>query len=201
MDEPVGDVTEFLNAVSRGDAGAEAALIQRIYADLRGIAREKLTGRAGQSLHPTDLVHEAYVRVFRGADSEEAGPRWENRRHFFFAAARAMRDVVVEKARRRASLKRGDGWERTELDELAVMVEDPRVDVLELDEALERLAKSSPLRAELVQLRYFAGLTMEQAADVLGISRRSAFREWRFVRALLFDALGGDPANDPDPSP
>jgi RNA polymerase sigma factor (TIGR02999 family) len=190
MDQPAGDLTQFLNAVARGDQGAEAALMRRLYADLRGIANRKLEGRRDQSLHPTELVHEAYLRIFPDGDPERGDePRWQNRRHFFFAASRAMRDVVVEKARRRASLKHGGRREQVEIDELVPMVEDPRLDVLELDEALERLAESAPLRAELVQLRYFAGLTMEQAAEVLGISRRQAFREWRFVRALLHDAL------------
>ena len=190
MSDPTGDVTEFLNAVARGEEGAQDALMQRLYADLRSIASHRLGGRTDQSLHPTELVSEAYLRIFPEGDPEEGDePRWENRRHFFFAASRAMRDVVVEKARRRASLKRGGYRERLELDELVPLVDDPRVDVIELDEALEKLAESAPQRAELVQLRYFAGLTMEQAAEVLGISLRTAYREWRFVRALLYDSL------------
>ncbi len=182
-----GELTLLLQAASAGDEMAADQLLDRIYAELLGIARAQLSGRRGETIQATALVHEAYLRLLDRQDGN-----WENRRNFFFAAARAMRDVVVEQARRRsaraAALRaRGDDFE-----ELTQIVEGPQLDVLALDEALGELEHASPRKFQLVQLRFFAGLTAEEAAEVLGVSLRTVERDWRFVRAHLHLELGDE---------
>ena len=193
-EQPVGD-GPVAAAVPSSPAGAAAGdeLLVGMYAQLRDLARARMANLPpGQTLQPTALVHEAYARL-------AAGPvrTWDGRRHFFFAAARAMRDVLVELARSKAGPTRGGTWRRTPLDpDRADPASGPgspfgtaAEDVLAVDEALAALAAHDPFKAQLVELRYFAGLTMDEAADVLGESTRSLDRHWRFARAWLRDRL------------
>lgn len=179
FDTTKDEVTRLLQAIGNGQVGANAELLDRLYGVLRGIAVSEVGARRDGTLQPTALVHEAYLRLLHRESS------WESRGHFFFAAARAMRDVLVEQARRRISLKRGGAWKREELEDLTLLIEPPDIDILALDEALDELARTYPRQHQLVQLRFFAGLDSEETAKVLGISRRTAERDWRFVRARL----------------
>jgi RNA polymerase sigma factor (TIGR02999 family) len=164
------------------EAGQAAAdLLPAVYAELRGLARA-LTARLppGQTLQPTALVHEAYLKLVRDHD-----PGWEGRRHFFAAAAQAMREILVDQARRKASRKRGGDARRLELTEGLALIEPPAEDVLALDEAVARLQAEAPQLAEVVMLRYYTGLSMEEAAGVVGRSLSTLTREWRQARAWL----------------
>jgi RNA polymerase sigma factor (TIGR02999 family) len=167
-------------------------LLPELYTELRRLAAA-LTGqlRPGQTLQPTALVHEAYLRLVRGP-----GTGWEGRRHFFGAAARAMREILIEQARRKDSLKRGGGARRVELSEGLALIEPPADDLLALDEAIQQLQAERPHLAEVVQLRYYTGLSVEETADVVGRSVSTITREWRFARAWLAGRLG--PAGDSD---
>ena len=172
------------------DPGAASDLLPLIYVQLRELARARMAGLPpGQTLEPTALVHEAFARLATGRVLT-----WDGRRHFFFAAARAMRDVLVELARAKAGPKRGGGWGRRPLDADLPAGDAPpgtaAEDVLAIHEALAELAVRDPAKAQLVELRYFAGLTMDEAADVLGESPRTLHRHWRFARAWLRDRLG-----------
>lgn len=182
---PQHDVTRLLHAIGRGEVGADDALLLRIYEELRAIARRKMAHTPpGQTLHPTALVHEAYVRLVGDGD---AG--WESRRHFFFAAARAMQDVLGREARRKAALKRGSAMKRTNVDDLVLAIEAPAADMLALNEALEQLEREDPRKHRLVQLRFFAGLSAEEAAEVLGVTVRTVERDWRYIRGRLHKEL------------
>jgi RNA polymerase sigma factor (TIGR02999 family) len=139
----------------------------------------------GQTLQPTALVHEAYLRLTGKSDAA-----WESRRHFFFAAARAMRDILVEQARRKARPVRGGGQRRQELDEACAVIEPPADNVLAVHEALGELEKQDPVKAQIVLLRYFSGLTTAETAEVLGLAERTLDRQWRFIRAWLLKKLG-----------
>jgi RNA polymerase sigma factor (TIGR02999 family) len=158
-----------------------AELLPELYAELRRLAAA-LTARLrpGQTLQPTALVHEAYLRLVGGRD-----PGWEGRRHFFGAAARAMREILIEQARRKGSRKHGGAARRVELSEGLALIEPPADDLLALDEAIERLRAERPHVAEVVQLRYYAGLSVEETAAVVGRSVSTVVREWRFARAWL----------------
>jgi RNA polymerase sigma factor (TIGR02999 family) len=162
-----------------------------VYDELRRLATEKIAHeRPGQTLQATALVHEAYVRL---VDQDKAPP-WNSRGHFFAAAAEAMRRVLVENARRKQGVKHGGGRQRLDLDEACPIVQPPCDDLLALDEALTRLAAQDPIRAELVKLRFFAGLTMPEVAQALGLSLATAERHWTFVRTWLFAELtDGEP--------
>jgi RNA polymerase sigma factor (TIGR02999 family) len=185
----MSDLTELLNAVEDGDAHAAAQLLPLIYAELRTLAAQKLAQEApGQTLQATALVHEAYIRLL-GGDGCAAEPHWENCRHFFAAAAEAMRRILIDRARDKHRLKRGGGWRRLRLDHIDLSVDEPPEELVALDDALQKLAQADPLCAELVKLRFFAGLTLEQAAKALGIARRSADRYWAFARSWLYDEL------------
>jgi RNA polymerase sigma factor (TIGR02999 family) len=178
----MSEVTRILSAIEQGDAQAAGQLLPLVYDELRRLAARKLAGeKPGQTLTATALVHEAYLRLVGPADE----PRWESRGHFYAAAAEAMRRILVEKARRKQSLKRGGGLARRELAEADLAAPEPREDLLALEEALDRLAARDKVKADLVQLRYFAGLTGEQAARALGISRATADRHWAYARAWL----------------
>jgi RNA polymerase sigma factor (TIGR02999 family) len=180
------EVTTLLRAVQAGDDSAAARLLPLVYDELRKLARARLARLPpGQTLQPTALVHEAYLRLVGKADLQ-----LESTKHFFFAAARAMRDILVERARRKAGPRRGGGRHRVELRDSAAACEPPAADVLALHEALAELEKEDPFKAQLVNVRYFAGMTMEEAAQVLGTSVRSLHRHWRFVRAWLKSRLG-----------
>jgi len=179
----MSDVTRILNAIEQGDARAVDELLPAVYQELRHLAAWKLSQEhPGQTLQATALVHEAYIRLV-GSEVQS----WKSRSHFFGAAAEAMRRILIENARRKQSLKRGGALQRIDLDE-AIMINDrpsQADELLALDEALQKLAKKDKVKAELVKLRYFAGLTYEQAADILGISRATAERYWDYARSWL----------------
>ena len=184
---PMSDVTQILSAIEQGDPKAAEQLLPLVYNELRNLAIQKL-GRVppGQTLQPTALVHEAYLRLVGGGDQ-----LWDSRGHFFAAAAEAMRRILVENARKKGSRKRGGDRARADFDVDQLVVPDLREDVLALDEALERLAAADPEAARLVQLRYFAGLTLAEAAKVMDVSPRTADRLWAYARAWLHQALEG----------
>jgi RNA polymerase sigma factor (TIGR02999 family) len=178
-------VSAVLQAAQAGDRQAAADLLPLVYAELHELARARLARQApGQTLQPTALVHEAYVRI--AGDSHVT---WQGRQHFFFAAARAMRDILVEQARRKAGPKQGGGRRREELDEACAVLEPPSDDVLAVHEALAELEARDPLKAQIVLLRYFTGLTMDETATVLGVPERTLDRHWRYIRAWLMKRL------------
>jgi RNA polymerase sigma factor (TIGR02999 family) len=181
----MSDVTRILSAIERGDAKATDELLPLVYEELRVLAAQKLSHEPpGQTLQATALVHEAYLRLV--GDEPQS---WQNRGHFFAAAAEAMRRILVEKARSRKCAKRGGGIERVDLNDALRAVEASPEGLLALDEALTSLGHEDPEAAELVKLAYFGGLSLEQAAEVLGISGRSAYRHWAFARAWLFKVV------------
>jgi RNA polymerase sigma factor (TIGR02999 family) len=177
--------TRILSSIEQGDPSAAQELLPLVYDELRRLAAEKLAQEPpGQTLQPTALVHEAYLRL---VDVDQA-QHWNSRGHFFAACAEAMRRILVESARRKRRPKHGGDRQRIDLDE-ALDVIDPQEDLLALDAALTRLAEQQPMKAELVKLRYFGGLTLEETAGFLGISVATAKRYWIVARAWLFDAL------------
>jgi len=182
----VADVTYLLTAIERGDPDAAGQLWPLVYDELRRLAGAQMAReRAGHTLDATALVHEAYLRL-----AGEAGAGFANRRHFFAAAARAMRHILVEHARGKGRRKRGGGQrEHPDLDALAVG--GPAEDLLALHDALDQLAAHDPVKAQLVELRFFAGLTLEQAAESLDVSPSTADRAWRYARAWLYTAMAG----------
>jgi RNA polymerase sigma factor (TIGR02999 family) len=193
----MAEVTQLLNAIDRGDPHAAADLLPLVYDELRRLAATRLAAEpSGNTLQPTALVHEAYLRLV-GAPG---GDQWDHRGHFFAAAAEAMRRILVESARRRRSLKRGSGQMQEGLDEQQIAAPQPAEDLLALDEALDRLAARDPVKAKLVKLRYFAGLTIEDAAEALAISPATAKRYWTFARTWLFQEITGDAQRPDDPS-
>jgi RNA polymerase sigma factor (TIGR02999 family) len=184
----MSDITRILNAIEQGQPQAAAQLLPLVYDELRRLAAQKLAQEnPGQTLQPTALVHEAYLRLV----SADEGQLWNGRGHFFAAAAEAMRRILVENARRKASQKRGGGQQRLDIDDLALAAPADSDDLLALDEALTGLAAADPQAAELVKLRHFAGLTVSQAAEVLGVSPRTADFLWAYARAYLLRSLGG----------
>jgi RNA polymerase sigma factor (TIGR02999 family) len=195
----MNDVTQVLDAIARGDPHAADRLLPLVYDELRRLAAQRLAHEApGQTLQATALVHEAYLRLVGGGDPAKP---WNGRGHFFAAAAEAMRRILVENARRRRSLKRGGGLVRQNLDDLQLAAPQPAEDLLALDDALDRLAVVDPVKAELVKLRYFAGMTIEEAADALGISSATAKRSWAYARAWLYQAVGGAPLKSGNSQP
>jgi RNA polymerase sigma factor (TIGR02999 family) len=185
----MSEVTQILADIEAGDPHAAEQLLPLVYEELRKLAAQKLAEeKLGQTLQATALVHEAYLRL---VDTEKA-QHWNSRRHFFAAAAEAMRRVLVERARSRSSCKRGGGRERLDLEELAVASPERPDELLALDEALTRLAAVEPQAAELVHLRFFAGQNMSESADLLGLSLRSTHRLWAYAKAWLFQELERD---------
>jgi RNA polymerase sigma factor (TIGR02999 family) len=180
-------VTQILNAIERGDAKATDELLPLVYEELRLLAAQKLSHESpGQTLQATALVHEAYLRLVGGEPQS-----WENRGHFFSAAAEAMRRILIDNARRKKSLKRGGGRLPIDLDgSLAADDTERAEELLMLDEALAKLARQDPTKAQLVELRYFAGLTIEQAAHALNISHATAERYWDYARSWLRVEIG-----------
>jgi RNA polymerase sigma factor (TIGR02999 family) len=178
----MADVTQILAAAEAGDPKASAELLPLVYAELRTLAAVRLADeKPGHTLQPTALVHEAYLRLVGG----DADRRWNGRGHFFAAAAEAMRRILVDQARRRNATKRGGDADRHPLDEAEVPTREPDDRLLAVHEALDDLARADPDSAALVKLRFFAGMTMDQAADALGISVRSAHGLWAYARAWL----------------
>ena len=198
-DRVMSEVTRVLSAMEQGDLHAAEQLLPLVYDELRRLAAQKLAQEnPGQTLQATALVHEAYLRlVGNPSPNSKQSPitkrqpqRWDNRGHFFAAAAEAIRRILIENARKKNCLRHGGGRRRVDLDEALILAESPRDDLLALDEALSRLAALEPAKAELVKLRYFAGLPIEQAADLLGISRSTAKRYWTYARAWLLAEIG-----------
>jgi RNA polymerase sigma factor (TIGR02999 family) len=187
----MSEVTRILSAIEQGDPRAAEQLLPLVYEELRNLAAHKLAReKSGQTLQATALVHEAYIRLL---DSESAS-HWNSRAHFFAAAAEAMRRILVENARHKGRLRHGGGRRRVDVDEACLVAAAPSEDVLALDEALTRLAELDPLRSELVKLRFFGGLTMPEAAVLLGISLTTAERHWTFARTWLYAELSDDEA-------
>jgi RNA polymerase sigma factor (TIGR02999 family) len=185
----MSDVTRILDAIQAGEPQAAAELLPLVYAELRRLAARKLAGEApGQTLDATALVHEAYLRLVGPDDAH----RYADRRHFFAAAAQAMRHILVDKARRKRCEKHGGGARRVVLNDAVPAPPSADGELLALDEALTRLAAEDPEAVEVVQLRYFAGLSVEEAAHNLGISRATAYRHWTFARAWLAHELSGE---------
>jgi RNA polymerase sigma factor (TIGR02999 family) len=183
------EITQILNAIEGGDAHAAGQLLPLVYAELRQLAAQKLAQeRPGQTLQATALVHEAYLRLV-GKEDEQ---RWGSRGHFFAAAAEAMRRILIDAARRKRRLKRGGERQRVPLESLDAPADFRADDVLALDEALVAFAAEDADKAELVKLRFYAGLTLEDAAHCLGISRATASRHWSYARAWLFQRLQAD---------
>jgi len=183
----MSDVTQILSDIEQGKSQATEKLLPLVYDELRKLAASKLAGESvGNTLDATALVHEAYIKL---VDVEKAR-NWSSRSHFFAAAATAMRRILIDNARKKHSQKRGGGMQRKDLD--AVPVPKTDEELLALDEALEKLAAQDPLKAQLVELRFFAGLTSDQAAEVLGISPTTADRYWAFARAWLQTEVRGN---------
>jgi RNA polymerase sigma factor (TIGR02999 family) len=182
----MSDVTQILSAIEQGDPSAAAQLLPLVYDELRRLAAQRLAQeKPGQTLQATALVHEAYLRL---VGKERIG-HWQGRGHFFAAAAEAMRRILINRARDRGRLKRGGGWRRLRLEHIDLSLADPPDELLILNDALDQLAQVDPACAELVKLRFFAGLTLDEAAETLGVVRRTANRYWAFARSWLYAAL------------
>jgi RNA polymerase sigma factor (TIGR02999 family) len=182
----MNDVTQILSAMERGDPAASEQLLPLVYQELRKLAAAKLSNeKPGQTIQPTVLVHEAYVRLVDG----DASRQWNGRGHFFAAAAEAMRRILIENARRKQSERKGGGRKRLDLDAVNPTSEVRDEELLALDEALSRLEDRWPEKAKLVKLRYFAGMTIPEAAQALGVSHATAERHWTFARAWLHSQL------------
>jgi RNA polymerase sigma factor (TIGR02999 family) len=187
----MSDITVILSAIKEGDPAAAEKLLALVYDELRRLAAQKLAHeKPGQTLDPTALVHEAYLRLFGNG----AAPHWQGRGHFFGSAAEAMRRILIESARRKKRLRHGGDRQQVELpvQELALDQGAPE-DLLALDEALVKLDREDPAAAHLVKLRYFTGLSIEQAAEILGVSRATAYENWNYARAWLRCELQGSP--------
>jgi RNA polymerase sigma factor (TIGR02999 family) len=185
----MSDVTRLLDAAASGDRQAAADLLPVVYEELRKLAAARMAAESpDQTLQPTALVHEAYLRLVGPADNA----RWDNRGHFFAAAAEAMRRMLVERARRKKSAKHGGGHRRIDADTVAIAAPGINDDVVAIDEALDRLAAVDRVKADLVKLRFFAGLTIEEAAEALGISSATAKRYWAYSRAWLYQQVAGE---------
>jgi RNA polymerase sigma factor (TIGR02999 family) len=189
----MADVTQILSAIEQGDPRAAEQLLPLVYDELRKLAALRLADeKTGQTLDGTALVHEAYLRLV----GVEQSRHWNSRGHFFGAAAEAMRRILVESARRKRAGKHGGGRRRVNLDEADALAAAAPDDLLALDEAFDRLAAHDPVAAQLVKLHCFAGLTVEQAAEALDLSRSNAYRLWTFARAWLHSQLAGRPDGD-----
>ena len=200
------EVTRILDAIKQGDTHAADQLLPLVYEELRRLAERKLAHeKPGQTLQATALVHEAYLRLVASSTNESPESRqcWNSGGHFFAAAAEAMRRILIENARRKKAEKRGGALRRIDLKDVDVPGGVPATDLLALDEALTRFAAQDPVKAELVKLRYFVGLSVEEAAGVLGISRATAARHWDYARSWLYSELRGrGPEGDsPEKSP
>jgi len=210
----MADVTRILSQIEQGDSRAAEALLPLVYDELRKLAAAKLAQeKPGQTLQATALVHEAYLRLVKqGAGSQESGVgegnsistpdprsptpiRWDSRGHFFGAAAEAMRRILVEQARKKQSLRQGGEWQQQALENVEIAVPEPEVDLIAIHEALGKLERIDPVAAQLVKLRYFAGLTIPQAAAALAISSTTADRYWAYARSWLHAELAQGPSS------
>ena len=181
----MSDLTQILERVEQGDGKAADELLPLVYDELRKLAAAKMAQEAaGNTLQPTALVHEAWLRLV-GAPEQD----WNSRNHFFMAAAQAMRRILIERARQKARLKRGGDQHRVPLEELELATNADSETLLLIEEAMERLAKADPVKARLVELRFFTGLSLEEAAQVLGVSTPTAKRYWAYARAWLFQEI------------
>jgi RNA polymerase sigma factor (TIGR02999 family) len=196
----MNQVTRILSAIEEGDPHASEKLLPLVYDELRKLAAHKLAHETpGQTLQATALVHEAYLRLVASSNPSEASPRrksgespqWNSRGHFFAAAAEAMRRILVETARRKKRIKHGGGRERTEIELSDLPTRMSSDEIVALDEALQKLKQEDPAKAQLVTLRYFGGMTIEQAAEILDISRVTAHRNWTYARAWLHQQIAG----------
>jgi len=189
----MNDVTQILQQIESGDPSGASRLLPLIYDELRQLAASRLRDeKPGQTLQATALVHDAYIRL---VDVEKA-QHWNSRGHFFGAAAEAMRRILIDQARRKKSDRAGGGLNRHGVEDTEIAISEPEIDLLVLNEALERFEQIDPPAAELVKLRYYAGLTIAQAADALGISSSTADRHWAYARAWLHAALKRDDASE-----
>ena len=185
------DVTRILGQLEAGDTQAADELLPLVYEELRRLAADRLSQeKAGQTLQATALVHEAYLRLVGG--DKQKGQHWDGRGHFFAAAAESMRRILINRARDKNRQKRGGGYRRLNLDQIELALDTPDDELLALDEAMQLLEAEDPLSAELVKLRFFAGLSQRQAAEFLKIAPRSADRHWAYARAWLFDRLNDE---------
>ncbi len=185
MNESPGQLTRILGAIGAGDAQAAEELLPLVYDELRRIAAVKMARELpGQTLQPTALVHEAWLRL--GGDAQ---PAWQNRAHFFSAAAEAMRRILVDRARSKASLRHGGGWQQVDTEHVTVAYEDADDTVFAVHEALDKLAAQHPRKAEIVKLRYFIGMTHQEIADTLGIAEATVRQDWAYARSWLYAAL------------
>jgi RNA polymerase sigma factor (TIGR02999 family) len=186
----MSNVTHILSQIKSGDPSAAEQLLPLVYDELRKLASAKLSRESpGQTLQATALVHEAYLRL---VGNEQHEPSWDNRGHFFAAAAEAMRRIMIDQARQKKSLQRGGDLQRHDVMDVEFVSPEPNDDLLGLNDALERFASRDPEKAQLVKLRYFAGLTIPQAAEVMGISSSTADRHWAYARAWLHAELRRD---------
>ncbi len=190
----MADVMNHLNVLHQGGAGTASELLPLIYDELTTLAEQKLSHECpGHALQPTALVHQAYLRLVERHHNEGRGePPWDSRGHLFAAMAEAMRRILVENARRRARVKHGGGRQRVDIDDHVMPVRIPVDEILALDEALTRLADEDPEAAQVVHLHFFGGLSIEQAAVALGVSRATAYRQWSYARAWLRCTIGGE---------
>jgi RNA polymerase sigma factor (TIGR02999 family) len=179
----MNEITQLLQAIDRGDENSAGELLPLVYEELRKLAASKMAREApGQTLQPTALVHEAWLRLAGGAS-----PRFNGRAHFFGAAAEAMRRILIDRARRKAARRHGGGQQRVDIDEIEIAAPAPEDELLAVNDALDKFAALDASKARLVKLRFFAGLTLEQAAGVLGVSEPTAKRWWAYARAWLFE--------------
>jgi RNA polymerase sigma factor (TIGR02999 family) len=186
----MSELTRILTAIEQGDVKTSEELLPLVYSELRRMAAHKMANEpAGHTLQPTALVHEAWLKLV-----DSPARSWQNRAHFFGAAAEAMRRLLIARARRKHAQRRGSGAAHLDVDELEIASPVPEDRLLALDEALNRFAAAEPQQAELVKLRYFVGLKIEEAAEVLGISEATAKRWWNYARAWLFNEISGPPS-------
>ena len=187
----MNDLAQLLDTLQEGDPVAADQLLVLVYSELRRLAAAKMSREApGQTMQPTALVHEAWLRIGGGNAAGGDGQRWENRAHFFGAAAEAMRRILIDRARRKLAARHGGGQQRIEADEIEFAAPTEKDDeLLAVHEALDQLTAHDPRKADLVKLRYFAGLTIDEAADILGISAPTAKRDWTYARAWLFRTI------------
>jgi RNA polymerase sigma factor (TIGR02999 family) len=184
----MSEVTQLLSAIDAGDPKAADQLLPLVYEELRRLAAQKMAHEAaGQTLQPTALVHEAWLRLVGSRDQQ-----WNSRGHFFAAAAEAMRRILIDNARRKNRLRHGQGLARVDLDQVDVAIHSDDDTLIRVDEALQKLATEDPVKAELVKLRFFIGLSIAEAGQALGLSESTARRYWAYARAWLYEELRSD---------